>query len=74
MHAVSLSAAEGALCTVATTARAIGAEAMDGEANSATEAAVESTEGDFTHRRARAAMMASYDVAGFYWCTGMVQG
>lgn len=60
LNAVSCSATAGALPTVTTTTtRAIGAETMEREATSATDAAVENVDGDMTHRRARAAMMAS---------------
>lgn len=45
-----------------TTTRAIGPETMEREATSAPDAAVENADGDTTHRRARAAMMASHIV------------
>lgn len=66
MHAVSLSAAEGALPAATTTTRAIGAEAMGEETTSATDSAVENMDEDFTYRRAKAAMMVSCIAAEFF--------
>lgn len=66
LHAVSLSAAEGALPAATTTTTAIGIEAMEGEATSATDSAVENMNGDFTHQLAKAAMMVSYVAPKFF--------
>ncbi|CAM9154775.1 unnamed protein product, partial [Laminaria digitata] len=57
LHAVSLSATEGALPITTATTRAVGAEAMEWEATSATDAAVEDMDENLTRRRTRAAMM-----------------